>query len=86
MDHTDHVALLKSGITGPGGVWADFGSGSGAFTLELAELIGPSGQIYSLDKSANALRRQESTMRARFPDHRVPISTSITHRCWTYQP
>ncbi|MGH8246312.1 MAG: class I SAM-dependent methyltransferase [Gammaproteobacteria bacterium] len=67
MNHADHVALLRAGVPGPGGVWADLGSGTGAFTLALAELIGPAGQIYSVDKDAGALREQERAMRARFP-------------------
>jgi ubiquinone/menaquinone biosynthesis C-methylase UbiE len=49
MNHADHVALLRAGVPGPGGVWADLGSGAGAFTLALADLIGPTGQIYSVD-------------------------------------
>ena len=40
MNHTDHVNLLREGISEPGGVWAEFGSGSGAFTMALAELLG----------------------------------------------
>jgi ubiquinone/menaquinone biosynthesis C-methylase UbiE len=68
MNHADHVALLRGGVPGPGGVWADFGSGTGAFTLALADLIGPEGEIYSIDKDASALREQERTLRARFPD------------------
>ena len=40
MNHDDHVALLRGGIDQPGGVWADVGSGTGAFTLALADLIG----------------------------------------------
>jgi ubiquinone/menaquinone biosynthesis C-methylase UbiE len=67
MKHADHVALLRGGVSSPGGIWADFGSGTGAFTLALAELIGPTGQIYSVDRDRGALRRQERTMRARFP-------------------
>lgn len=66
MDHSDHVALLRDGIPEPGGVWADLGSGTGAFTLALAELIGPHGEIYSVDGDSAALRRQERTMRAGF--------------------
>ena len=68
MDHQDHVNLLRAGVTRPGGVWADFGSGDGAFTLALAELIGSTGQIYSLDKSKGKLGRQERAMQERFPD------------------
>lgn len=68
MDHQDHVNLLRKGIDTPGGVWADLGSGGGAFTLALADLIGPEGTIYSVDKSAGALREQEQEMRVRFPE------------------
>lgn len=67
MDHQDHVNLLDKGIPGPGGVWADFGSGGGAFTLALAELLGPAGVIYSLDKDRRALERQHKLLLARFP-------------------
>jgi ubiquinone/menaquinone biosynthesis C-methylase UbiE len=67
VDHGDHVRLLKDGIPGAGGVWADFGSGTGAFTLALADLIGSSGRIYSIDKDETALREQKRAMRARFP-------------------
>ena len=66
MNHADHVALLRDGISGPG-VWADLGSGRGAFTLALADLLGPMGRIYSIDKDCGALRQQEQTMRAQFP-------------------
>jgi tRNA A58 N-methylase Trm61 len=67
MDHSDHANLLRGGIPEPGGVWADLGSGTGAFTLALAELIGPNGQIHSVDKRPDALQRQEQGMRTRFP-------------------
>jgi ubiquinone/menaquinone biosynthesis C-methylase UbiE len=68
MQHEDHVALLRDGIVGPGGVWADLGSGTGAFTLALADLIGPTGEIYSVDKDRGSLKEQERAMRARFPE------------------
>ncbi len=67
MDHNDHVRLLHKGIAETGGVWADLGSGSGAFTLALADLLGPSAHIYSIDKDQRALNLQEREMRARFP-------------------
>ena len=68
MNHTDHVALLRGGIESIGGVWADFGSGTGAFTLALADLIGPAGVIYSIDQDRSALAQQERSMLARFPN------------------
>ncbi len=71
MNHADHVTLLRSGVPGPGGVWADFGSGTGAFTLALADLIGPTGNIYSVDKNSGVLRQQERTLRIRFPQAAV---------------
>jgi SAM-dependent methyltransferase len=73
MTHEDHVALLRQGVTGPGGAWADLGSGSGAFTLALADLLGPGATIYSVDKDRGALREQERAMRSYFP------GTSVTY-------
>jgi ubiquinone/menaquinone biosynthesis C-methylase UbiE len=67
MNHADHVRLLHDGISGPGGVWADLGSGGGAFTLALADLLGPTARIYSVDKDRRALREQETAMRGSFP-------------------
>jgi SAM-dependent methyltransferase len=79
MNHTDHVNLLRDGVPGAGGAWADFGSGTGAFTLALAELIGATGWIFSIDKDTGALRQQERAMRTRFPDINVRyISADFT--------
>jgi len=41
MQHQDHVQLIHAGIPAQGGVRADLGSGSGAFTLALADQPGP---------------------------------------------
>jgi len=68
MNHDDHVALLRGGIDQPGGVWADIGSGTGAFTLALADLIGPAGVIYSIELDRSALAQQERSLRERFPN------------------
>lgn len=67
MTHEDHVALLRGGIQGPGGVWADLGSGEGAFTLALADLLGTTGEVCSVDKDRSALQEQERAMSLRFP-------------------
>ena len=67
MDHGDHVELLRGGVTGLGGTWADLGSGRGAFTLALADLLGAGSVIHSVDRDAGALRDQERAMRSRFP-------------------
>jgi SAM-dependent methyltransferase len=65
MDHADHVALIRDGVVP--GVWADLGSGGGAFTLALADLLGEGARIVSVDRDGGALRRQREAMRARFP-------------------
>lgn len=81
MNHQDHVNLLRKGVAEQGDVWADLGSGSGAFTLALADLIGPRGSIYSVDKSQGALREQEQAMRTHFPETAVRyIAADFTHR------
>lgn len=69
MDHADHVALLRPALTsgGTGGTWADIGAGDGAFTLALADLLGPGGRIVAVDRDARALRENERAVRVRFP-------------------
>ncbi len=71
MDHAEHVNFLRDGIPGPGGVWADFGAGWGAFTLALADLIGPTGDIHAIDQDKSALQANARNMRMRFPDLHV---------------
>jgi SAM-dependent methyltransferase len=66
MDHSDHLYLLRNGIPFPGGVWAELGSGSGAFTLALAELVGSGARLYSIDKDSRALHQQEEAVLMRF--------------------
>jgi SAM-dependent methyltransferase len=56
VDHADLVALLKPGVQEKGGRWADLGAGEGAFTLALAELLGPGAHITAVDTDARALR------------------------------
>jgi ubiquinone/menaquinone biosynthesis C-methylase UbiE len=69
MDHEDHVTLIRPAVeaAGPGGDWADLGSGWGAFTLALADLLDPGSAIYSVDRDRGSLREQERAMRSRFP-------------------
>jgi SAM-dependent methyltransferase len=68
MDHRDHVDLLRTGVEGAGSNWADLGSGTGAFTLALADLLGPGGSIVSVDRDRGALRQQREALERRFPD------------------
>jgi ubiquinone/menaquinone biosynthesis C-methylase UbiE len=62
VDHADHVRLLQGGVT-RGGIWADLGAGTGAFTLALAELVGPDGEVVAVDRDRGALRALERAVR-----------------------
>jgi len=66
LDHADHVSLIRDGVVP--GEWADLGSGSGAFTLALADLLGPGARIHSVDRDGGVLRRQREAFERRFPD------------------
>lgn len=67
MNHNDHVNLIHAAIPKSGGVWADFGAGSGAFTLALADCMGGSGTIYAIDQDESALRQNQQAIVSRFP-------------------
>ena len=72
MDHGDHVGLLRPAVA-PGGTWADIGAGEGAFTLALAELLGPAGRIVAVDRDDGALRENELAVTTRFPAIRLDV-------------
>lgn len=74
MKHADHVNLIRSGVVP--GAWADFGSGGGAFTLALADLLGSKNEIYSVERDGRALDQQRAAMRAQFPDRTVHYLTA----------
>lgn len=79
MDHADHVRLIRDGVTGGGPVWADLGSGEGAFTLALADLLGPAGSIHTVDRDRGAIEEQLRRLSARFPDVSVtPLVADFT--------
>ena len=68
MNHADHVALIKDGVRERGGRWADLGAGEGAFTLALADLLGPDAQIVAVDRDARALRSLAGRFETRVAD------------------
>jgi ubiquinone/menaquinone biosynthesis C-methylase UbiE len=57
MELSEMVALIRGGVSEPGGIWADLGAGTGHFSWALAELIGPQGTIYAIDRDAKAIRQ-----------------------------
>jgi SAM-dependent methyltransferase len=66
VDHADHVGLIRAAVE-PGGTWADIGAGQGAFTLALADLLGPGGRVVAVDRDARVLRANADAVHARFP-------------------
>ena len=72
MNHADLVALIEDGVAERGGRWADLGSGEGAFTLALADLLGSGSHITAVDRDAGAIRHID---RDRFPG--VEIETEV---------
>ncbi len=79
MDHRDHVRLIREGVSGDGAVWADLGSGEGAFTLALADLLGPTGVIHTVDRDGGALRVQVRKLHDEFPSvHVRPLIADFT--------
>ncbi|HEX9333996.1 MAG TPA: class I SAM-dependent methyltransferase [Anaerolineales bacterium] len=66
MDHKDHVNLLRPANLTQGGTWADFGAGSGTFTLALSELVGLKAEIYAIDKDRSGFDKLEQSHRAMF--------------------
>lgn len=73
MDHGDHVALIRGGVEGAGPRWLELGAGEGAFTLALADVLGPVGEIIALDRDRGALRIAAAAVQRRFPA--IAVST-----------
>lgn len=71
MQHSEHVNLIRKAISKKDGVWADFGSGEGAFTLALRDLAGPDVEIYSVDKDKERIKDQKLAFERQFPDTNI---------------
>ncbi len=67
MQHADHVNLIRDGVEGVGHKWLELGAGAGAFTLALADLLGPDADIVAVDRDSGELRRLTETVTKRFP-------------------
>ncbi|MEA2519261.1 MAG: hypothetical protein QOF49_1341 [Chloroflexota bacterium] len=68
MDHSDHVGLIRGGLANAGPRWLELGAGEGAFTLALADVVGPGAEITALDRDSRSLRRLAQDVARRFPD------------------
>jgi len=67
--------LIRDAVA-PGETWLELGSGTGAFTLALADLLGPGGAIHSVDADRKALLTQVEVVRARFAAVRLEQRTA----------
>jgi ubiquinone/menaquinone biosynthesis C-methylase UbiE len=67
MNHADHVSLIRAGVRGAGPRWLELGAGTGAFTLALADVLGPAGEILASDRDAGALHVAAGAVGDRFP-------------------
>lgn len=80
MDHRDHVGLLRAGVlataeaadapdgpASPRPRWLELGAGEGAFTLALADLLGPGATIVAVDRETRSLARLATELTERFP-------------------
>lgn len=68
MNHNDHVNLIKPAFLDetPNASLADFGAGSGSFTLALREVTDSTATIYAIDKDQSSLRELEKSFSAKF--------------------
>lgn len=73
MTHEELVALIRGGVPGAGGTWADFGAGGGNFTRALRELLGQNATIYAVDRDPRALHRQQPDVNTITADFTQPI-------------
>jgi trans-aconitate methyltransferase len=77
MEIQEAVDLLRDAVGESTGIWADFGAGTGTFTLALAELLG-GGTIYAVDDDASAVRAL-GELQAVGDIRIVPVKADFTH-------
>jgi SAM-dependent methyltransferase len=56
MKHSDAIELIRDAVGGRGGVWADFGAGTGTFTRALSAVLGAGSTVFAVDDDARAVR------------------------------
>lgn len=71
MRSTKILDLIRKGVRRGESAWADFGSGDGAFTRALRELLGSEADVYAVDVDASGLRRQQRSSGSRRDDRRT---------------
>ena len=77
MNPRDAERLIADAIPRTGGTWADLGAGDGTFTRALAELVGPKGRIYAVDRDAEAIAALEQWARKSVANV-IPVTADFT--------
>jgi ubiquinone/menaquinone biosynthesis C-methylase UbiE len=79
VELAEMVALIRGGVSGSGGIWADLGAGTGNFTWALRELLGRGGAIYAVDRDGKAIRQQRERLERSGPGAAIhPLQGDIT--------
>lgn len=73
MDVRDAAELIAPAVRS-GQSWADLGAGSGTFTAALAQLVGPAGAVYAVERDASQVRALEQLARQVGHDAHIPIT------------
>ena len=73
MREAELAGLLERGVDRGPYRWADLGAGEGAFTLALAQLLGPEGHVVAVDTDAGALRAIGHGIETRVADFTKPL-------------
>jgi ubiquinone/menaquinone biosynthesis C-methylase UbiE len=76
VKHADLVDLLRGGVNTIGGHWADLGAGEGAFTLALADLLGPGAHITAVDRNGSVTRELAAEVGRTFPATTIEVVTA----------
>ncbi|MCI4352904.1 MAG: methyltransferase domain-containing protein [Thermoplasmata archaeon] len=74
---TEAARVIRERV-GPGMRVADVGCGSGFYTAELADRVGPDGQVFAVDSSATNVGRTEEYLTRRGLRNRVTTLTAPT--------
>jgi SAM-dependent methyltransferase len=60
--------LLRPGVEGQAGAWADLGCGDGIFTAALYTLLEPGSEVYALDKKRRSLEAMARNFAESYPE------------------
>jgi trans-aconitate methyltransferase len=73
MNQREAEELIAGAVRDRGGVWADFGAGTGTFTRALRSLLAPASRIYAVDSDPAAIGALQ-----KLGDDVIPIRADFT--------